>query len=338
MKHFCNLTDVRQTKEYAGFMQKIGWQAVCLHPSPKEKKPGLPAICSPAECGTKDRPGFPKHTYIYIKKLPLLPFSVVKILRSKKSINLDKLKKYKPLFIKIQVFAISDKNTSEVSQLTPPRWRIDSSPLLPTKTIWLDLTKSEKQLLSEIKKNTRYSIKSAQRKKLRIKIIGGNKITNEQLFAFYNLWKKNKPFNWLFKPNFDELQHLVESFKDKCFFVFIQHRCSNPGVAEFGNPGVDAQLLAGALILCSSNMSFYWVGCSSRQGKAIFAPTLCLWQAIKESKKRGLKIFDFEGIWDKRYPNINKGWKGFSHFKKGFGGKKIKFIPPKVTRVFNLQG
>ena len=34
---------------------------------------------------------------------------------------------------------------------------------------------------------------------------------------------------------------------------------------------------------------------------------------------RGLKIFDFEGIYDQRFPKLNKGWIGFSNFKKGFG-------------------
>ena len=65
-------------------------------------------------------------------------------------------------------------------------------------------------------------------------------------------------------------------------------------------------------------MSFYWHNCSTETGKKLFAPTLCVWEVIKESKRRNLQIFDFEGLWDERFPKLNKNWQGFSQFKKGF--------------------
>jgi hypothetical protein len=39
-------------------------------------------------------------------------------------------------------------------------------------------------------------------------------------------------------------------------------------------------------------------------------------------------MFDFEGIFDERYPKSNRDWLGFSKFKSGFGGKEIYFPPP----------
>lgn len=41
------------------------------------------------------------------------------------------------------------------------------------------------------------------------------------------------------------------------------------------------------------------------------------------AKKRGCKIFDFEGIYDERFPN--KSWLGFTHFKKSFGGYEVSY-------------
>jgi peptidoglycan pentaglycine glycine transferase (the first glycine) len=52
-------------------------------------------------------------------------------------------------------------------------------------------------------------------------------------------------------------------------------------------------------------------------------PYFIVWEAMKEAKKRGCKIWDFEGIYDARWPN--KSWLGFSHFKKSFGGEEIEF-------------
>jgi len=65
-------------------------------------------------------------------------------------------------------------------------------------------------------------------------------------------------------------------------------------------------------------MAFYWHNASSHLGKKLFAPTLCVWQAMLECKKRGLKVFDFEGLYDERIPNRNLSWRGFSKFKEGF--------------------
>jgi lipid II:glycine glycyltransferase (peptidoglycan interpeptide bridge formation enzyme) len=62
---------------------------------------------------------------------------------------------------------------------------------------------------------------------------------------------------------------------------------------------------------------------SSLEGKKYFAPTLVAWNAIMSSKKEGKKIFDFEGIYDERFP-LNS-WKGFSRFKNGFGGNVVSY-------------
>jgi lipid II:glycine glycyltransferase (peptidoglycan interpeptide bridge formation enzyme) len=270
-----NLQDVRQTKEYARFMRKMGWQVEKIN-----------------------------KTFIYIKKLPLLPFSVIKILRGKKPIQLGELKKlirkYRPLFFKLQPFHLRGVLS----------WKLDQHPLIPTKTIWLDLGKSEKQLLKEMKPKMRYNIGLVLRKGAKTKIVSGDKMTDKQLMDFYHLWRQNKPFNWLFRPNFNELKYLKESFKKKCFFVLVLK---------------DKTLVSQVFILCSKNMAFDWFGASSPQGRKLFAKSLVIWEAIKESKKRGLKIFDFEGIYDERYPWLNRGWRGFSRFKKGFGGEEIEF-------------
>lgn len=292
MKTF-NLIDVRQTPEYAQFMKKIGWQVIKFH-----------------------------NIYIFIKKLLFLPISVVKILRCQlltdKASQIkynqikERLKKYHPLLINIQPFIISS---------TIQKQTLNKHPLIPTKTIWLNLKKNEHQLLSKMKPKTRYNIHLSQKKKIDLKIIPGNKVNNQQLKDFYSIWKKNKPFNWLFRPNFNELKWLVQSFKEKCFFVFAKPPKSSNSTVD----NSQQQLLAGVLILQSINMAFYWHNCSNQQGKKLFAPTLCLWTAIQEAKKRNLKIFDFEGIYDSRFSKSQKHWQGFSRFKKGFGGKEIIF-------------
>ena len=51
-----------------------------------------------------------------------------------------------------------------------------------------------------------------------------------------------------------------------------------------------------------------------------------VWEAFKLAKKRGCQIFDFEGIYDERFPKAGTAWKGFTKFKEGFGGEKVVFM------------
>ena len=287
MANLTSLQDLRQTKKYACFMEKMGWKVIKINPT-----------------SLRFRRASNETINAFIKKLPILPFSVIKILRYKSKLQLTKLKnlakKHKAILVKLEPFEIEKIKNGRFyfKVLGDNKW-----PLVPTKTLWIDLTKSEKNILLAMKQKTRYNIRLAQRKNLKIQIISGNKTTENQLLDFYSIWKKNKPHNWLFRPNFNELKYLVESFGKKCFFVFIFQK---------------QLLLASCLILSSKNMAFYWYNASTSLGKKLFAPTLCVWQAIKEAKKRKLKIFDFEGLWDERFPKLNKNWKGFTKFKKGF--------------------
>lgn len=279
------LQDVRQTQEYAQFMEKLKWRVV------KEN-----------------------NCQVFIKKIPLLPFSLIKILRCHHLVQLSKLKKYKPLLIKIQLFMLNRQINRQKKDKKKdyPNYKKDKNPLIPTRTIWLNLDKTEKQLFKEMKKKVRRSIKRNLKRKLQIKIIYGDQIKKKQLKNFYYLWSKNRPFNWLFKPRFSELGWLVNSFGKKCFLVF----------ASLNN-----QLVSAVLILTSKNMAFDWYGASSPKGRRLSAKSLVVWEAVKESKKQNLKVFDCEGIYDPRFHRCQKGWQGFSRFKRGFGGREIEFYP-----------
>ena len=105
-----------------------------------------------------------------------------------------------------------------------------------------------------------------------------------------------------------EITELYKALKKNADLIFTLH--SN-------------ELVAGILLLHADKTSYYMYAASNQEGKRLFAPTICAWEAIKMSKKRGLKIFDFEGIYDERFPL--KNWEGFTRFKKSFGGSEIEY-------------
>lgn len=85
------------------------------------------------------------------------------------------------------------------------------------------------------------------------------------------------------------------------------------------------ELIGGILLVFWDDIAYYWIAGASHKGKKLAAPTLLAWEAMKIAKKRGMKWFDFVGVFDERFPNENLSWKGFTKFKEGFGGKTIYY-------------
>ena len=79
-------------------------------------------------------------------------------------------------------------------------------------------------------------------------------------------------------------------------------------------------------------MAYYWIAASTKQGDQNYAPSLLAWEALKLAKKKKCDFFDFEGVYDERFPKINRSWLGFTRFKQGFGGKEIYFHNPYIIK------
>lgn len=284
-----NLIDIRQTPKYAHYMQSIGWQISNVLINKKK-------------------------VYYFVKKIKPLLFSFIKIHRNNENISLKTLKgiakEHKSLWIKISPFKYKQgKNTVIFTRpliykfYSPKKIHQDKDHLIATKTIWIDLKLNEKKLLTNMRPKTRYNIGKAQRNKLKPQILFGDKITKTQIKDIYRLWNKNNKQKKLYTPAINELIQLIKAFDKNCFIVQIK---KNNGLIAF------------SLVLLSPNMAFYWHNAGNNLGRKLFAPTLCAWEGIKQSKKLNKSIFDFEGIYDERYARWGKNWKGFSRFKKGF--------------------
>ncbi|MCG2691362.1 peptidoglycan bridge formation glycyltransferase FemA/FemB family protein, partial [Microgenomates group bacterium] len=165
---------------------------------------------------------------------------------------------------------------------------------LPSKTIWLDLRKSTKQLLKEMHIKTRYNLKKVQP----VTIIPGHKIQKTQLIKFYEIYRKNCRRQKFWGMNFNQLKSLLGCFGEKAWLL-----ATNEG---------------GLIILIHDKIAYYSHNGTTQEGKSRFVPTLLVWEAIKLAKKLGCKRFDLEGIDDKRWP-------GFTRFKKSFGGIEIEY-------------
>ncbi len=256
--------DLRQTKEFAHYLKLIGWQV--------EEMEG---------------------SSIFIRRIPLTPFSIIKVQRPKKI----PFAKIEPLAKKHRAFIVYLEPNKKIIR---KNYCLSQSPFLPTKTIQLDLSKSEEKILAQMKKDARYSIRKAEKEKLQL-------IKVNDLKSFHQAWKKT--IGWKrWPPSLKSLKKLRKAFDQKAIFLAVKNQ---------------EQIIAGTIILITKKTAYYYYAFTGKEGRKKLAQYLLVWEAIKLAKKKKCKVFDFEGIYDQRFPN--QSWRGFSHFKKSFSGKEIEY-------------
>lgn len=233
-----------------------------------------------------------KTVQIFIKKLG--PVSIAKLQRADLPIpwkDTERLLKQE----RVMMCIIEPINDS-ISDIFEHGFKVNKEPLLGTKTLRVDLRPKEEEILASFDKDCRYNIRKCKIYYEKCKI-GDYKI-------FYEIWKISAKRKKLWIPNEKDYFSIVNSFKKQVFCVTIGEE-------------------AGALILMYKNTAFYYYAGGTTKGTQNNLPYLVVWIAMLESKKRGCNTWDFEGIYDSRWPN--KGWVGFTHFKKSFGGMEIEF-------------
>lgn len=173
-------------------------------------------------------------------------------------------------------------------------------------TCWvLSIERKEEELLKEMRKTHRYLIRKAQN--MNIKIIRTQKVS--EIDKFLPLYKELSQ-----KRGFVPHKGIKEEFeileKDDQVVLFL---------AQY-----EKKIISGALIIFIGDLAIYHHSASLEEYKNIPSSYLIQWEAIKEAKKRGKKLYNFWGIAPDNKPN--HPWKGLTLFKSGFGGEKIEFI------------
>ncbi|MBI5613833.1 peptidoglycan bridge formation glycyltransferase FemA/FemB family protein [Candidatus Gottesmanbacteria bacterium] len=161
----------------------------------------------------------------------------------------------------------------------------------------LDITKSEEELLSSMRKTTRYEIRKAD--SLGVKV--SHYVDKRHLDHFFDLYKKTA-----LRHEFVPHSGIREEFD-----VFVRD-----GKAVYIEAQYGSEILAGAIILFYMGQAIYHHGASIPS--KIPAAYAIQWAAIREAKKRECTRYNFWGIApeDKK----NHPWRGITGFKYGFGG------------------
>lgn len=294
------MTDLRQTPEYALYTKSLGWSVRRL----ADQVSGI-------------------RFQVFIKKLSLLG-SIGKLQRPQGKLDSQKLDEFARKHKLAVLYIEPSLDTKYTIQNT--RYKIYKSCFLPSKTIHIDLKLSEDELFNQIKKKTRYGIRSAQKKGVCV-------AQSKDIDLFVQMWQRSARKRGMWFPLKKEITALWNAFGKKAhiLFAYKNHPIHDTQYTIHNTP------TAGVLLVRSPDTAYYMYAFSTKEGNRLSAPTLLVWEAIKLAKNPpaggGSKVFDFEGVYDERYPQT-KNWKGFTRFKEGFGGKTVTY-PEALVRYYN---
>ena len=187
-------------------------------------------------------------------------------------------------------------------------------PLFTKYNFVLDLNKTEEELLKNLSQKTRYNIRLAQKKG--VKIIEDN---SDKSFQDYLRLTKETTQRQKFYAHSEKYHRLMwETLKTHNFDT-------NELSAHLLKATYNRKLLATWIIFVLGDTIYYPYGASSNEHRDVMASNLIMWEAIKFGKKLGLKKFDMWGALGPN-PDTKDPWYGFHRFKQGYGGKLIEYI------------
>lgn len=246
--------------------------------------------------------------YVYLKRFPILG-TIAKLQRCER---LPDAKKTITFLREHKVTSFAPEPAASVTQRLFSSWigkisphtRINHSHFLPTKTIIIDLTQSEAVLFQRFSEAKRRAVRRAQK-------MGAVVQKSDDIGSMLSV--KSRSAGLFGFMVVSAIPQLWETFAPRNATILLAQHPSTP------HP------VGGIMLLFWNKRAYYWLVGATKLGKKFAAPTLLVWEALRLSKKRGMKEFDFLGVNDERLLHDNPSWRGFTKFKEGFGGDALYY-------------
>lgn len=276
------MLDLRQTKEYANYLHRDGWTVERIN-----------------------------STNYFLKRLPIVGY-VLKLQRPEKidfKVIDNLCRKYGIFQVIIDPdLTFTNSFVSNHDLLLHHGFKLSKSSYLPSKTLCIDLTQSQKAIYADFQRNIRTGIKRGD------EIVIRDYSSPSDVKIFRDAWKNSVKFT-RYVPSLKSLLNLRKSFPQNKSLCLASHN-------------IVGRIIGGVIFTISSHgvsnyITSYMYGFISNEGRSSLSMASLLYQGILWGKKMDCKVFDFEGIYDSRFPN--KSWLGFSRFKKSFGGYEVLY-------------
>ncbi len=248
------MIDLRQSPFYAEHMKKLGWIVETL----------------PSLSRSSSRNSSPR-IFAYIRRLPFLPISIMKIQRFTPIPDFGKIvalnRKHRVFSITLEPGLLNKIDKVHFTKaITRFKYRSLNWPLQPTSTVRVNLKQSLQVLLKGLGSDARASVRKAKQT-CKVKFIStDDRLEIEQ---FYEFWKQNGKG---YVPSQKEFDSLLQAFENNATLVLVFK---------------DRELLSGVVILFHDRQAYYYYAATSSKGRREFAGYYSTWRAILEAKRRG---------------------------------------------------
>lgn len=174
-------------------------------------------------------------------------------------------------------------------------------------TIILDLTKSEEQLLADMRRQTRYEVRRSR--KMEIKVDWSN--TEEIFQEFQQVQAATAARQGFVPPDLKVLLAEREAFGQNARLYVAR--------TDAGEP------IAYGLILMDGVEAAYFEAASTELNHRLPGAYALQWQVIRDLKQLGIKRYNLWGIAPPNQPEHR--YAKVTTFKKGFGGEVVEYVP-----------
>lgn len=255
----------------------------------------------------------------YVPKGPLLDWSDLKLVRVVLQDLVDFSRKRKAIFIKIDpdiflknpillrrgndVEVVSD---GVIDLLRKRNWIYSDSQIQFQNTMWIDLNQPSEDILATMKQKTRYNIRLALKKGVKIRIAN-----IDEYPLIYQLYAQTSIR--------DDFVIRSEKYYLEMWEKFNQARVCDVLIAEF-----EGIAIAGLVLYHIDNRAFYVYGMTSDEHRNLMASYAIQWEAIQLAKQYGLEFYDLWGA-----PNSideSDTMYGVYRFKLGLGAELVSTI------------
>ncbi len=229
-----------------------------------------------------------------------------------------KKKKSNSIFFRIE----PEEITNELVHLNLKK----SLDLQPKKTLLLDLSLSPEKLLAQMHQKTRYNIRLAEKKGVKIKVAKGscesnrnnenNEVDFKEFWRLMSLTSERDAFRLHGSRHY---KNLLSAKNIKLFFAVYE-----------------GKNIATAMVCFYKERVTYMHGASDNEARNLMAPYLLQWEVIKATQAEGYKYYDFYGIDENKWPGVTRFKLGFGGFTKEYPGTYDYILNPLVYNLYEL--
>ena len=192
-------------------------------------------------------------------------------------------------------------------------WRERPKPVQPPRTILVDLTPSEEEILARMKQKTRYNVRLARRKGVIVRTGGMDDVPH-----FIRLMEET--------ARRDGFAVRPAAYYRRFVALFVPHDAALL-LAE-----VEGEVVAALIVAAWGRTAYYLYGASGARHRNRMPNYLLQWEAMRWARRRGCTQYDLWGIPDAdereleaSFRHRSDGLWGVYRFKRGFGGRVVRY-------------